>query len=415
MNRFSSAKPANVDAVHEREDCSDEFSNPDDKPEVVAPKPKRKLSEALVRTITGFSIFFFLIFLTFMGHFYLVLLVFFIQGMIFSEIISLKRNYMKEEPVKFNTKLNWYLFFVGSIYFTFRDFLENLTISQNPLVRVLAERKNIIFFFLYMIGFMIWVSSLKKGFLRYQTRLFFWTHSVLILTFVGSTAGYVIYQGMIWWLTSIVLVVMNDTGAYVIGKKFGKTKLISVSPNKTLEGFIGGFLVTLGVAYGWNKVVRLLPFLHFWYCPQTTLTLIPFDNPQCLTPSIFLPREMSIPLISSIFGKVAVNEFEIHCFILAIFASLVAPFGGFFASAIKRGLKVKDFSNTLPGHGGFTDRFDCQIVMTVFLYIYICDVVQGGLNSLTSVTAYIARLTLEDQIMLKQHLENLVRDKTAVK
>jgi len=51
-------------------------------------------------------------------------------------------------------------------------------------------------------------------------------------------------------------------------------------------------------------------------------------------------------------------------------ASLIAPFAGFFASGIKRAYKIKDFSNALPGHGGFVDRFDCII----FMYI-----ISGGL------------------------------------
>ena len=396
-----------------REECIDEFSNPEDKPILTIPKPKVKgrFSEGLVRTITGFSIFFLLIFLTFMGHFYLVLFVFFIMAMIFSEIISLKRNYLKEEPVKINTKLNWYFFFLGATFFTFQYAFEHLTQSSVPYIRFLAERKSMVFFLLYMGGFMAWVASLRGGYLRYQTRLFFWTHCVLIVTFVGSAAVYAINYGMIWWITSIVLVVVNDTGAYVVGKKFGRTKLISISPNKTLEGFFGGFLITQLLAFGWNRALLKIPFLHFWYCPQAAITLIPFNTPTCAIPSIYLPRDMFIPILSSIIGKISVSEFEIHCFILAIFASFIAPFGGFFASAIKRGLKIKDFSNNLPGHGGFTDRFDCQIIMNIFLYIYLRDVVQGGLNSLTSVMAYITRLTIDDQIMLKAQLERIINKK----
>lgn len=45
--------------------------------------------------------------------------------------------------------------------------------------------------------------------------------------------------------------------------------------------------------------------------------------------------------------------------ILSLFASLIAPFGGFFASGIKRALKIKDFGDVIPGHGGLIDRFDC--------------------------------------------------------
>lgn len=44
---------------------------------------------------------------------------------------------------------------------------------------------------------------------------------------------------------------------------------------------------------------------------------------------------------------------------IATFASLIAPFGGFFASGVKRAFRIKDFGDTIPGHGGITDRFDC--------------------------------------------------------
>lgn len=47
--------------------------------------------------------------------------------------------------------------------------------------------------------------------------------------------------------------------------------------------------------------------------------------------------------------------------VLSLFASVIAPFGGFFASGFKRGFKIKDFGNSIPGHGGMTDRMDCQV------------------------------------------------------
>jgi phosphatidate cytidylyltransferase len=54
---------------------------------------------------------------------------------------------------------------------------------------------------------------------------------------------------------------------------------------------------------------------------------------------------------------------------LACFASLVAPFGGFFASGFKRAFDIKDFGHSIPGHGGMTDRMDCQYVFHTFIVL----------------------------------------------
>ena len=61
---------------------------------------------------------------------------------------------------------------------------------------------------------------------------------------------------------------------------------------------------------------------------------------------------------------------QIHGMMLATFASLIAPFGGFFASGLKRTFKIKDFGDSIPGHGGMTDRMDCQFIMGFFAYMY---------------------------------------------
>lgn len=56
------------------------------------------------------------------------------------------------------------------------------------------------------------------------------------------------------------------------------------------------------------------------------------------------------------------TTYHLHLLVMAIFASLVGPFGGFFASGFKRAFNIKDFGHSIPGHGGMTDRMDCQCV-----------------------------------------------------
>lgn len=61
---------------------------------------------------------------------------------------------------------------------------------------------------------------------------------------------------------------------------------------------------------------------------------------------------------------------------MATFASLVAPFGGFFASGFKRAFNIKDFGHSIPGHGGMTDRMDCQFMMGIFSYVYYSSLIR---------------------------------------
>ena len=103
--------------------------------------------------------------------------------------------------------------------------------------------------------------------------------------------------------------------------------------------------------------------LQFLLCPQDKLQFMPFSSVRCEIADTFRLRSMHIPGLSLLVGQVRCSEFVFHCIFLSIFASLIAPFGGFFASGLKRGLKMKDFANTIPGHGGFLDRFDCQTLM----------------------------------------------------
>ena len=113
----------------------------------------------------------------------------------------------------------------------------------------------------------------------------------------------------------------------------------------------------------------------------------------------------------------------------AVFASLVAPFGGFFASGFKRAFKIKvravsrsacalrsprtaltrarhhrmarlqDFGDSIPGHGGFTDRMDCQIIMGLFVYIYVTHVVSiGGGEGVSDLLVKAEALPSEQQV-----------------
>ena len=94
-----------------------------------------------------------------------------------------------------------------------------------------------------------------------------------------------------------------------------------------------------------------------------------FTGLQCTPNPVFLPHPYTIPLWDRNY-TFWVAPVQFHSLALATFASLIAPFGGFFASGLKRTFKIKDFGDSIPGHGGITDRMDCQFIMGFFTFLY---------------------------------------------
>ncbi len=119
-----------------------------------------------------------------------------------------------------------------------------------------------------------------------------------------------------------VLIWISDTFAYLVGSTFGKTKLYEkVSPNKTIEGAIGGLIFAMIGAYFIAK-----------YIPVLTLT-----------------------------------NWLITTSIVVVFGIL----GDLIESKFKREAGIKDSSNFIPGHGGFLDRLDSIIFAAPFIYLYL--------------------------------------------
>ncbi|MDR3189778.1 MAG: phosphatidate cytidylyltransferase [Lactobacillaceae bacterium] len=120
----------------------------------------------------------------------------------------------------------------------------------------------------------------------------------------------------------LLIVWITDSGAYMIGRKFGKHKLApKLSPNKTWEGSIGGTVVAVLVA---------AVYTYFF--------------PQHYNWGIML--------------------------VMSIVLSVAGQFGDLIESGLKRYYKVKDSGTILPGHGGILDRFDSLlIVLPVFFLL----------------------------------------------
>lgn len=109
----------------------------------------------------------------------------------------------------------------------------------------------------------------------------------------------------------------------------------------------------------------------YMICPARDLGTNVFSHVTCKPNPVFVWREVETSL-----GTISYAPFQIHTLVMATFASLVAPFGGFFASGFKRAFNIKDFGHSIPGHGGMTDRMDCQFMMGMFSYVYYSSLVR---------------------------------------
>lgn len=175
--------------------------------------------------------------------------------------------------------------------------------------------------------------------------------SIITIGFPGWFSFYNLQSGLIWLLGPMCLVFVNDTAAYFCGRYLPWKKrhpLIKLSPNKTWEGYLGAAVFTVGFAY--------LSVLIYQQFPEILGESYIFENYH-LVPS------------ENVENRVPWSCF--HAFIIAGFISIFGPFGGFFASAIKRGYGIEDFGTYFPGHGGVIDRFDCVILTNTFIYFYL--------------------------------------------
>jgi phosphatidate cytidylyltransferase len=131
----------------------------------------------------------------------------------------------------------------------------------------------------------------------------------------GGYSGYLI-------LGIVLLIWASDTGAYFSGKALGRTKLFErISPGKTWEGWIGGSLLSLAVAYVLSLYLPVLDLEHW----------------------------LGVAVLVAVFGVL----------------------GDLCESLLKRSLGVKDSGSLLPGHGGILDRFDSLLMVAPFVVAFL--------------------------------------------
>jgi len=375
----------------------------------------RKIATRILSGIVMISIFNLCVY---SGHLYLCLMCSFCEVLLFRELVKVRYSayYARVENTIPLFRTTQWLWFSVAIFYTYADFISD-TIQSNPRLRhfwPFSKYFPSLAFCLYSFTFVLTIATMQVGHIRFQVNQLCWTILVLCMT-VGQLKYIMhnIFNGLFWFVFPILLVIVNDIMAYVFGrtcgKKFIRRKFIPFSPNKTWEGFIGGGICTVAISWHLSAALAELPWM---VCPTNEFRWYP-ESLECTPHHVFQKAESIIPpqifevlpqnlvklipgvieYCSSIEGETEtiarcisgeptqsfhhfelilrnVYPIQIHALWIGLFASVVAPFGGFLASAIKRAYGIKDFDSVIPGHGGLTDRFDCQFLMALYTWVH---------------------------------------------
>ena len=160
---------------------------------------------------------------------------------------------------------------------------------------------------------------------RFEVPLLLLSRGVLGLVYVGFLASHLVLLrglegGAAWLIILTAITAGADTGAYYTGSRLGKRKLCpDISPNKTVEGGLGGIIGGVGAG---------------------------------LLVALLLPVDAAIWLVG----------------VLAVILALTGMVGDLMESVIKRGFRVKDSGTLLGGHGGVLDRVDSLLLAAPVLY-----------------------------------------------
>jgi phosphatidate cytidylyltransferase len=163
-------------------------------------------------------------------------------------------------------------------------------------------------------------NNLKDNFFRffYKTLSLFYLSGLVCLIFIIESQ----YSNLkIYLLYSTLVAILSDIGGLVFGKIFKGIKLTKISPNKTVSGSIGSFILS----------ILLIPLFYNGHIDQSLIIML----------------------------------------LITIIISLTSQLGDLFISYLKRKAKVKNTSDLLPGHGGILDRIDgiiFAIPMGIFLF-----------------------------------------------
>ena len=198
------------------------------------------------------------------------------------------------------------------------------------LIFITALSSNYIFlsilFIVVILSWVEWIKVIEKIKLK---KIYHIIHIVLFLIYL-LIAFIICFNVFVidkyFFLTTLMICVFSDVGGYVFGKTFGGKKLTKISPNKTISGSIGSFILSY---IGFFVIYLYFGDLLFIKLQIETLVFIPF------------------------------------------FISLICQLGDLFISYYKRKAKIKNTGNLIPGHGGLLDRIDGSIFALPIGFIII--------------------------------------------
>jgi phosphatidate cytidylyltransferase len=334
------------------------------------PKDPITLNKILIRSATATALACLYMSIVNAGHFYCILAVALTQTQLYREIVNVRYVEARERAMPWFRSLQW-SWFIGAMILVYGETLHRFCGDHKTLNRFLPYTENFshIVYILYWIVFVASVLTLKPGLIRFQLSQHMWSIvTVCLVVFQCKYFPSNTLNGIFWFFFPMACVIMNDVSAYFVGITFGRkfinAPFLQLSPNKTWEGFIGACLCTLIFSFIFPAILSQ----HTWFiCPAEHLNIWPFPAKLICDPNpVFVSQEYSLPVI----GTINLFPIQFHGLAYGLFASLVAPFGGFFASAIKRAYRKKDFDSFMPGHGGMMDRMDCQLLMITFSSFY---------------------------------------------
>lgn len=250
-----------------------------------------------------------------------------LKGMlVFFSIVAMV-EFLYNEKIKFSQPVYW--LFVLAMLISLTQNLQLNFLWTNWVVLSAKTDKILLFLLVAGMFFSVGKESPAELFSKY-TRLFwgFLYISVLYpMVFALSTFGTDSYLGGDLLLFLFGLLWVGDSAAMFGGKAFGKHKLApSVSPNKTVEGFISGIIGALIIGV----------VMYYWKLEAIGLT---------------------------------------HLLIISLGCSIFGQLGDLVESMWKRSLNIKDSSAIIPGHGGILDRFDSLLFATPFICYYLLYII----------------------------------------